>query len=227
MLGRKWERKNGTRALPICGKWMRVLLATPPGKTTELWPPLGLLYIASSLKSVREDEVEVIDAFCENLTKEQLVERVVTVKPDVFGMNCYRHTFLDAAAALAMIKQRLPQTKIVMGGFHATFVAERILRACPQVDYIVKGAAERSSPKLLDAIESRVDIAGVEGISFIEDGMCRSNPPGRIDDLDSLSFPDRNIVPNVEYGYYHQNIKLTFGKFTTGCTARGCACAWG
>ncbi|HEX7392937.1 MAG TPA: radical SAM protein [Thermoplasmata archaeon] len=201
---------------------MRVLLATPPGKTTELWPPLGLLYIASSLKSVRKDDVEVIDAFCENLTKEQIVERVVTAKPDVFGMNCSTHTFLDAAATLAMIKQRLPQTKIVMGGFHATFVAERILRACPQVDYIVKGEAERSFPKLLDAIESRVDIAGVEGISYIEDGMCRSSPPGRIDDLDVLPFPDRGLVPNVEYGYYHQNIKLTFGKFTTVCTSRGC-----
>lgn len=201
---------------------MRVLLATPPGKTTELWPPLGLLYIASSLKTVREDDVEVIDAFCENLTKEQLVERVVAAKPDVFGINCSTHTFIDAADALAMIRQRLPQTKIVMGGFHATFVAEEILRSCPQVDYIVKGEAERCFPKLLDAIESRVGIAGVKGVSYIADGMCRSNPPGRIDDLDSLPFPDRSLVPNVEYGYYHQNIKLTFGKFTTVCTSRGC-----
>lgn len=201
---------------------MRVLLATPPGKTTELWPPLGLLYIASSLKTVRKDEVEIIDAFCENLTKEQLVERVVAANPDVFGMNCSTHTFLDAAGALAMIKRRLPQTRTVMGGFHATFVAEQILRACPQVDYIVKGESERSFPKLLDAIENRVDVAGVEGVSYIADGICRSNPSGRVDDLDSLPFPDRSLVPNVEYGYYHQNIRLTFGKFTTVCTSRGC-----
>jgi len=198
------------------------LLATPPGKTSELWPPLGLLYIASSLKASRHDEVEVIDAFCENLTRGQLVERVVAARPDVFGINCSTHTFLDASAALTGVRQRLPDTKLVMGGFHATFVAEQILRACPQVDYVVKGEAERAFPKLLDAIEGRIDVSDVEGVSYLMDGGCRNNPPGRVDDLDSLPFPDRSLVPNVEYGYYHQNIKLTFGKFTTVCTSRGC-----
>lgn len=208
--------------LPEDRKWMRVLLATPPGKTTELWPPLGLLYIASSLKASRQDDIEIVDAFCENLTNEQLVERVVAARPDVFGINCSTHTFLGAAAALASIKKRLPDAKIVMGGFHATFEAERILRSSPQVDYVVKGEAERSFPRLLDAIEGRADIASVEGAYYLKGGECRGSPPGRIDDLDSLPFPDRSLVPKVEYGYYHENIKLTFGKFTTICTSRGC-----
>jgi hypothetical protein len=54
---------------------MKVILSTPPWKTSELWPPLGLLYIASSIAANRDDEVKVIDAFCENLTREELVER--------------------------------------------------------------------------------------------------------------------------------------------------------
>ena len=47
---------------------MKVVLSTPPGRTTERWPPLGLLYLASSVRAGRSDTIRVIDAFCENLS---------------------------------------------------------------------------------------------------------------------------------------------------------------
>jgi anaerobic magnesium-protoporphyrin IX monomethyl ester cyclase len=201
---------------------MRIVLSTPPGKTTELWPPLGLLYIASGVRAGRGDDVKVIDAFCENLTAEELARRVVAAEPDVFGINCSTHTFLDAMGALEAISKALPDAKLVMGGFHATFAAEQILQKHPSVDYIIKGEAERSFPQLLDSIDGKIPLADVEGISYLDGGVYHSNKPARIDSLDELPFPDRSLVSEVEYGYSHQNIKLTFGKFTTLCTSRGC-----
>lgn len=201
---------------------MKVVLSTPPGKTSELWPPLGLLYVASSDLSRRHDDFRVIDAFCENLDEEELVSRVARESPDVFGINCSTNTFLSAIGALRSIRARLPDTKLVLGGFHATFAGERILREYRFLDYLVKGEGEISFPKLLDCIEQGAQPAGVEGIGYVDRGKTVSNPPVLIDDLDSLPYPARELAGNVDYGYFHRNIRLTFGKFTTVSSSRGC-----
>ena len=201
---------------------MKVVLSTPPGRTTELWPPLGILYIASSVQSKRSDDVRVIDAFCENLTRDELVARVVRETPDVFGMNCSTHTFLDAIGTLEKVKELLPSTKLVLGGFHATFAAERILEAYPFLDYLVKGEGEHAFPKLLECIEGGRRPVDVEGISYAESGRMVCNEPVLIEDLDSLPIPNRALADKVDYGYFHKNIRLTFGKFTTISSSRGC-----
>jgi radical SAM superfamily enzyme YgiQ (UPF0313 family) len=201
---------------------MKVLLSTPPGKTTELWPPLGLLYIASSVKAKRGDEVKVIDAFCENLTGAELSRRVMEEEPDVFGINCSTHTFLDAIGLMQELRVLRPEMKLVLGGYHATFAAERILKEYPFVDYIIKGEGERSFPQLLQHIEDGSSPSDVGGISCLNDGKYVDRPFTLIEDLDSLPFPDRSMLSCVDYGYIFQNIRLTFGKFTTLCTSRGC-----
>jgi anaerobic magnesium-protoporphyrin IX monomethyl ester cyclase len=201
---------------------MKVVLSTPPGRTSELWPPLGLLYIASSTLSRRSDELKVIDAFCENLAEEDLVNRVVSEKPDVFGMNCSTHTFLTTINAMRRLRDALPDAKLVLGGFHATFAADKILKAYPFLDYLVKGEAELSFPKLLDRIEKGQDPSDVEGIGFVKNGEVVMNEPELIMDLDSLPFPARELADKVKYGYSHKSIKLTFGKFTTVSSSRGC-----
>lgn len=201
---------------------MKVVLSTPPGKTSELWPPLGLLYIASSIAAQRGDEVKVIDAFCENLKEEDLVGRVVQERPDVFGMNCSTHTFMSAIDALREISIALPDAILVMGGFQATFAAERILREYPFVNFIIKGEGENSFPKLLTCVEQGKRPTDVEGIQFIDNAHHHSKPPTLIHDLDSLPFPARHLAQDVEYAYYFDKIRLTFGKLTTFCSSRGC-----
>ncbi len=198
------------------------MLATPPGTTTELWPPLGLLYIAASVRSRRDDEIVVIDAFCENLTENELVSRIVKEEPDMVGLNCSTHTFLDAIATLSEVKEKLPDTVLAMGGYHATFAAEHILREYPCVDFIIKGEAEHAFVSLLECIERGEKPSMVEGISFLDSGKYMSNPLTLIQNLDALPFPARDLAHAVEYGYFHEEIPLTFGKFTTINTSRGC-----
>jgi radical SAM superfamily enzyme YgiQ (UPF0313 family) len=201
---------------------MKVILSTPPGKTTELWPPLGLLYMASSVRSKRKDDIKVIDAFCENLTSDDLLKRVVDEKPDVFGLNCSTHTFLSAIALLHKMKAALPGTKIVLGGYHATFAAERIMRSYPFIDYIIKGEGEESLVQLLQCIEDDSSPSHVGGICYLDGDRLIDNPFTLIENLDALPFPSRDLLHGVHYGYYHQGMRLTFGKFTTICTSRGC-----
>ncbi len=201
---------------------MKILLTSPPGQTTERWPPLGLLYLASSIKQHRSDEVIVLDAFCMNLSREQLAERIIRERPDFIGLSTSTHTFLESIHALEEVSKALPGTIIAMGGYHATFAAEQILREYPFVNYIFKGEAERSLVELLDAIEKGGPPVDVEGISYVADGEYISHEPTLIENLDELPFPDRDMLDGIEYGYMFQGIPLTFGKFTTLNTSRGC-----
>jgi anaerobic magnesium-protoporphyrin IX monomethyl ester cyclase len=183
---------------------------------------LGLLYIASSVRAKRTDEIRVIDAFCENLSTQTLVHRVVQEKPDVFGMNCSTHTFLQAMDAMDAVHRSLPETILVLGGFHATFAAERILRDYPFIDFVMKGEAELGFPKFLDCLDAGTSPADVDGITYLEDGELVSRPLAITKDLNVLPFPARELVENLDYGYSHKGIRLTFGKFTTLCSSRGC-----
>jgi anaerobic magnesium-protoporphyrin IX monomethyl ester cyclase len=201
---------------------MKIVLTTPPWKTAELWPPLGLLYIAANIKKYRNDDIRIVDAFCLNMDGDQLVELVVKERPDVFGMNCSTHTFLQAIETIRKISERLPDTTIILGGYHATFAAEHILRDYPFIDYIIKGEAEEALVDLLECIESGSGPDKVAGISYLEEGRHVSNEIAIIEDLDVLPMPDRGMLSGVEYGYTMQGIPLTFGKFTTISTSRGC-----
>jgi anaerobic magnesium-protoporphyrin IX monomethyl ester cyclase len=146
----------------------------------------------------------------------------VRERPDVFGINCSTHTFLSAIGALEKMHEALPETTLVMGGYHSTFAAEKILQDYPFVDYVIKGEAERAFPDLLDRLETGQEPADVEGISYRHDGSVAGQPLAVIKDLDALPFPDRTMLGDLEYGYFHQNIRLTFGKFTTIVSSRGC-----
>ncbi len=181
-----------------------------------------MLYIASNIRENRGDEVVVLDAFCEGLSRQQLVERMTKEKPEVIGLNCSTHTFLDAINALQDAKKALPESKIVLGGYHATFASERILEEYGFVDYIIKGEAEQAMVQLLEAMDKGKGFENVTGISYRQDGRIVNNPLSLVSDLDALPFPDRGLLSGIDYGYSFQGIPLTFGKFTTLSTSRGC-----
>ena len=86
---------------------MKVMLSTPPWRTTELWPPLGLLYLAGAVRQNRDDEVVVVDAFCQNYAADMFVERVMAERPDVLGINCSTHTFLATMEVLAEVRKQI------------------------------------------------------------------------------------------------------------------------
>lgn len=201
---------------------MKVMLLTPPGKTAERWPPLGLLYIASCIKERRGDSVRVIDAFCMNLDRREVLDIIKMESPDFIGISTSTHAFLESMEVLREASAALPDAKIALGGYHATFAAGQILRAYPFVDYILKGEAERSMPDLLGCIESGREPSNVEGISYLNGGAYVSNPPALVENLDELPFPDRGLVDGVGYGYAYRGIPLTFGRLTTMSTSRGC-----
>ena len=110
---------------------MKVVLCNPPNsyeligndpviikEQQGVSPPLGILYIAAYLKSTGRYEISVIDAQAEDLTHQQVGERVHQLNPDVVGITAMTFTLIDVKMVMEEIRKRVPNIPIVVGGPH-------------------------------------------------------------------------------------------------------------
>lgn len=212
---------------------LKIMLATPPEyrrlmtPTQVLGPPIGLLYIAACLRDAdytngERPQITVFDAFTKGLFREEFVESIQWARPDILGISVTSRMFPVTISALAELHISLPEMKVVLGGIHPTFLAREIVSTFPYVNYVIKGEAERSFPDLVDCIISGQDVSLVKGLTCLVDGKFIDNPADTIHDLDSLPIPARDMVSDMRYGFTWNGIDLTYGKFTSIVTSRGC-----
>lgn len=202
---------------------MKIILCTSPSKETDFrWPPIGLLYIASYLKSKGDHEIQVIDGFSGRINDEQFLSQIVSDKPDVIGLSCTSYTFLKSVELLEKIKQELPNTIIVLGGIHVTFYATAVVKGYKFVDFVVKGEGEVVFSELVENLHDREKLRNISGLTFIDNDGVIDNKAEVIADIDSLPFPDRSLLEDIDYGHYWFGFKLNWGKFTTILTSRSC-----
>ena len=192
---------------------MRVLLLNPSTmgvfrSVRVVFPPLGLLYLASSLRNRRYD-VTVVDRSVDHRPIDYSSFDVVGIHSDT---TRYRRA-LDLAR-----KAKSGGAKVVMGGPHPCFVAEDVLRS-GLVDAIVRGEGEETFPQLLDAWNNGVDLASIPGIIFrTTHGIVDTGDPIRIADVDAIDFPARDLV---DLSLYAQT-QLAYRRLTSVHTSRGC-----
>jgi len=202
---------------------MKVILCTPPSKGTEAcWPPIGLMYLASYLKSKSNHEIKIMDAFSCNIDENQFLNQVKKENPDVIGLSCTSYTFLYSMKLLEKIKKMLPDIIIVVGGIHATFFAENILKNYKFIDFVIKGEGEITFSELINNLHDIRKLKNIKGLAFRYKNKLINNKTELISKLDILPFPDRELVKNNDYAHYSNGIRITSGKFTTILSSRGC-----
>lgn len=200
-------------------------------------PPLGIAHLAAYLAD--RYEVSILDATVEGaktitryagdeviwygLTAQQTVARIAVWKPNVIGISTlYSSQFPIVRRIVAALKRVLPNTFIVIGGSHATFMDVNSLQTTSEIDVAVRGEGEIPLRTFLEAIENGGDLASVKGITYRKNGEIIRNPRApRIDNLDELPLPARHLIPLEKYyrlGFpwspHHPNTSLM--------TSRGC-----
>ncbi len=181
-------------------------------------PPLGLLYVASAIKKEARHEVRVIDANLHGLAGEDLTARFKEYGSDVLGVSVTTFTILDALEVIRAFKSANPHGKVIAGGPHAAIFPQETV-GLGLVDVAVKREGELLINKILDGISDPEALRGVKGICFRNDGtVIDTGDAPYINDLDSLSIPDRTLLPYQEY------YSLLGGDAysTTLFTSRGC-----
>lgn len=184
------------------------------------YPPLGLLYVAASIQRDRpRHEVSLFDYNAGSKTYEDLLPTLMEIRPDVVGMTAYTYTLYDLYRVCELVRQYLPETKIVLGGPHIDVYPDETLRQ-PFVDFLVKGEGEITFLELLDHFEGVRSIESVRGV-YWRNAAGQAQFTGirtTIGDLDSLAIPDRRLLASKGY----RSIVNPNYLETTMITSRGC-----
>jgi anaerobic magnesium-protoporphyrin IX monomethyl ester cyclase len=205
--------------------YMKVLLLRPNSIIIATPVPLGLAYVAESLRSRRGDDVTILDARNHRLSPSEVSERISELKPDVVGISALSFEAPETHETARLAKQVAPNTRVIIGGPYASANREAVL-ADASVDALVVGEGEDTAVELLDAIEKDSDLAGVKGIIYREKGSpLFTGPRPYIEDVDSLR-PAWDLLDPRSYfkreGRNSENIIKHSHKTLTVFTSRGC-----
>lgn len=185
-----------------------ILEFADPDESREMTPtpPLGLLYIAAVLEQAGFP-VEFYDLAVMPETKEDILTRVENTERPLVGLTVSTLACNNAVQLSQKIKEKNPQTTIIMGGPHVTFRAEETLSS-GVVDVIVRREGEHTAVELVKALHQHSNIGSIEGITYKENGNSVSTPDRPfIKALDTLPFPSRHLAPL--HLYYYPGIVIT------------------
>lgn len=187
------------------------------------YPPLGLLYLSSYLKS-KGHSVEVFDStFC---LRQDLLSRLLVGQPGILGI----YSNLMTRSVVVEITRVASQSgwKVILGGPEPSNYIPEYLSA--GADVIVKGEGEVTLEELISVLASGnlKDLHHVNGIAFqtADGSVCETPSRSLVSNLDLLPWPDRESIDIFKY------IDTWRRHHDTGSvsliTARGCAyhCRW-
>lgn len=226
---------------------MKTLLLYPPAYANRYKPrracfPLGIAYLAAVLRQHGKD-VSVLDCVVEGfddftpvpesrhyyiygLYGKKLRERLERDRPDVLGISCPYYSAQKTVLEIARLAKEIGIKWVVLGGQHASGLAEYFL-SFPQVDFIIVGEGERSLLKLVETLEAGQPdaLAAIDGLAYKAAGNIVRNPKrDYIQDLDSIPFPARDLFPMEKYFTINVPSGLTSldGRATEFISSRGC-----
>jgi radical SAM superfamily enzyme YgiQ (UPF0313 family) len=187
--------------------------------------PLGVLSLAAVLDQIgnRPELVDLNQWYYAFLRSDKpappadqfcgyVCDRLLTTEFDVLGLSTICSSYPLTLRIAGAVKAARPGCVIVVGGPQASVVDIPTLDAFRQVDFVVRGEAERTFPALLAALEDGGRFDVIPGIAYRDKLGPRKTPNAPvIDDLDSLPLPAFHLFPGIRECQY---VPLELGR---GC----------
>ncbi len=205
---------------------MRVMLLSLPGieESDRNLFPLSIGYLAGAIK-----EHHHVEAYHFNNMKQarnDLPSKVDSFMPQIVGLSCTTFNRGFVKETIKMIKDLRPEVTVVVGGVHASFCSDQMLRQY-MADVVVIGEGEHTFLELCNFLEERKPLKSVNGIAYLENGEVASTPPRAVvGNLDDLPMPDYSYAkPFIE------SAQMGFLITSRGCPVRCTFCStssfWG
>ena len=211
---------------------MKVLFVNPPQTASKykfmgvIAPPLGIAYMAGVLQENNID-VEILDASAEDMDFKDVEKELLKRKPDLVALTALTPTIGRALETAQVVKETLPDSIVVMGGYHPTFNFIETLED-ENVDIVIRGEGEYIMLNLVQALENQSSLHDVKGIVF-EDKNSKEivvNPEAPlIQDLDELPFPALNLLPMKKYRLLDMDTHMATMITTRGCPMQCSFCS--
>lgn len=183
--------------------------------------PLGLAYLASSLRKEGHDPL-IIDLCFEKNVEETLAEYLNIFKPGLIGIsirNIDNLTNPDSISYMPQIKETvdlcksLSSAQIIVGGSGFSLIPDEILKYLG-LKYGIIGEGEAALPQIATKLERGYDFLDIAGLISINSGAVRIVTPVRYKDINDIPDPARDMLENELY--------LEHGGMGNLQTKRGC-----
>src|SRR5216117_3586263 len=159
---------------------MRILLVAMPDTASSLdrvmkFPNLGLCSIAAQVPG---HEVRILDLVMRPKgVRRRVLEEVAAFAPDLVGYSAMSFQYATARALAETMRATAPGALHVLGGYHATVLADEV------------GARDG---QLVDGLAGgTLDLASIPGLSWRSGSGYHHNPDGALLELDSVPLPRR------------------------------------
>jgi len=177
--------------------------------------PTGLCSLHACLREAGFDSVLAnFSGWSDAAIRKHLAE----LKPDIAGISQWTHNRHAAMQLATLFRTEYPACLVVMGGAHATFCCDQVLRDGSPVDCVVMGEGEATLLELVRHVSSGTPWREVRGIACRCAGeVVRTPPRPPLADLDDLP---------VAAGHLEQSVGVDIplqSEFIL--TARGCPSA--
>lgn len=207
---------------------MKILLITPPGRSLLSFnypiPPLGILYLASSIQQDGNHDVDVLDCFAKKMSLRSLLKYIRKNPVDALGISFTTDARFAAFDTAAAVKKEFPNITVIGGGPHVTVAAEDTLSHIKEFDICVRVEGEITLVETLNALEKGESLDTVEGITYRSGNKIISTSNRKIiPKLDTIPFPAWDLIDLKTYnqhtrGYFRRDEHLT----TSVVSNRGC-----
>lgn len=180
---------------------MILLMTTAPPSNAPWYlgkklPPLGLAYVAASLEKANY-EVQMLDNYLLKKPTSEIKQQLQQLKPEIVGITCGSATYNRCIETAETIKEIIPNCKVVVGGWHASYMPDSLLQHA-EIDYAVMGEGERAMVKLATHIakgKSSKALTEIAGLAYRHNSTIKKNPPKFISNMDEIPFPARHLLP--------------------------------
>ena len=168
-------------------------------------------------------EVYLIDLIRKRRSIKKYLTRVMgKIKPDLVGLSAMAWQYDTCIKLAHLIKELLPDVRIVIGGYHATLMHEEIAASeeAKWIDFIIRGEGEEACRRLVNGLDGHDDLGAIPSLSYKKDGAFVHNPRGENLDLSKLKLPIRD-KRRLTWGYHIIYSSIELVEKSRGCT-RSC-----
>ena len=152
----------------------KIVFFFPAFSSQEATAPLGILAVSTPLLQAGYQVTIVDSTITPNFQKrvlEELKDALCLAVSLVTG-PMIRETVQIARAAKALY----PGLPVVLGGWHPSLLPDQTL-AAQFVDVVIRGQGEYALLEVIQRLEDRASLKGIEGVGYKEDGRLVFNPP--------------------------------------------------
>src|SRR3989344_3011822 len=171
---------------------MKRVLLFEPGARFTIYPPIGLMHLASAIRG--KYDVKIKDYSGKELNESEIENCIRKFDPFVVGVRVLTGPVIPRGLLISKIAKKLGKP-VIWGGPHPTILPEQTLEN-ENIDAVCIGEGEYTFRNLLDFFEGKTK--EVLGAGIKENGEIKIFPPqNKFGDFKKLALPAWDLLENI------------------------------